>query len=322
MAVVKRRRSTYGANPWAKRIKRGINIASNLANSYLAYRTQLASQQTSSPGVTKNYDVKRQYRYKRMPKYKRRRWARFSKKVRAVMDKQIGTTTQLLNSSISISPTNLLPQAFGAAWMFGKNGTNTSGEVGCQDLNYLFDSNNPGTMDNVKLGVSSAILDVTMQNTGTTSMEVDVYDVVLTNESKNSNLGACHTLAQANTATIGAGTAIKLEDRGATLFDMPQLIKICGMKILKKTKFFLSSNDTATYQIRNARNYTFNQLEIADGQSLGAGGFVQPYKTRGLIFIAKNTPKDAATTGTLTVGCTRKYAVKVFESKGFVSRTN
>jgi len=316
--VIKRRRSTYGANPWAKRIRTGVSFAKKLGGAYLAYRQSQPQQGSSGVGVTKNYDVSRQYRYKRMPRYKRRQWSKFSKKVRAVMDKQIATATKIFNDQVE-TQINAGEQDYVCTWLYGKNGSLGTKECGTADLAALCDIfDDDLTSENFKFGVSSAVLDITLQNSAETGLEVDVYDVVLKNNTRMTDFGDAAGKAIAETPSVGAVPKITPQTRGMTLFDMPQLIKLLGMKILKKTKLSLATNDTATYQIRNPKNLTFNSLDIKEQQGYGSGNLVEPYKTRGLIIIAKNLPNSGENNGILKVGCTRKYAVKKFESSSFL----
>lgn len=310
--VMKRRRS-YGSNPWARRVKRAVNVASRFAGSYLQYR--LSNQGSSGVTITKNYDVKRQYRYKRMPRYKKRRWIKFTKKVRAVIDKSIATSTQIYNSTVTTAEITTA-QDYVCSWMFGKNGAFGAKENGNTDLGQLVADYAPTTNQNFKFAVSSAVLDCTLKNTGTTDLEVDVYDVVLRNDCREADFGAVHGTALTQTPSVAARPKISITTRGMTLFDMPNMIRYGGIKILKKTKLFLPSTNTATYQIRDPRTYVFNSLDIRQGGTLGSGSFIEPGKTRGLVFISKNTVGQNAG-GYLSVGFTRKYALKIFEDSTF-----
>lgn len=100
--------------------------------------------------------------------------------------------------------------------------------------------------------------------------------------------------------------------RGATPFEFPQLIRNCGMKILKKVKVFLAPEQSSTYQIRDARNRSISKAQWNESQiSSAIGPYIYPGWIQGVMIIHKPTAGNATNAARLVVGSTRKYSFSI-----------
>ncbi|AXH78172.1 MAG: putative capsid protein [Cressdnaviricota sp.] len=292
----------------------------------------------SGQGVTTQQDRKFIYAKRRQPRFKRKRWGRFVKKVHAVAEKDYGTRTVVMNKIYSISNQISGLQANGAIYLYSQKGSTAAENAG--DLNLI------GTLENVaaptaaagitvwgstKLLFQSAVLDVTIRNASTridtgpqtvyaseAKMEVDVYEMMVKRPTEEAG-GTFNTFASLlndNTTEIapigGAGTELVYNMRGATPFDTTFSLSRWGIRILKKTKYFIPNGDTITYQVRDPRRRV-----VTRDDCINQDGFNRPGWTRILWVVGKLVPglTVGETVNTyqewLLIGATRKYMYKV-----------
>lgn len=305
ISSIKARKGYARYNKYANYAMQGFKTARQLYNSYS--RTKTKKNSTSAVGITRNHDFSVQYRKKRMPRWKRRSWANFSKKVNAVLTAKLATQTQLFNRPITLTnPAN--SQNYMAAVIYGKNGQNGSECAGMSDLRDIV--NIAALTTGEKLMFKSAILDVTLAvpSDAASSLEVDIYDCYWRGQTLQVNVRTDIQAAESNTSTLPSGSSLELNDRGATLFDLPVFLSNTKCKILKKTKVFLPPGNTTTYQIRDPRNRTIYVDDITEYQASGLSGWIQPGWTRGIVVVFKPTAGNQATVNSLNMGVTTKYA--------------
>lgn len=273
----------------------------------------------SGIGVTSQHDSRLVYRKKRMPRRKRKAWTKFSRKVHAVFEKQLGTKTIVFNDSVSVSPASTAVQTWNLYLLYGKNGdVAASSAIGIADLQGLVQrlsgSTSLTTTSNEKYKLSTAVLDTTYTNTDSLgkSIELDIYEVYFRKEVSDSTPGRTMTTAESATGTVTTGTSLTMTSRGVTPFDLPLFISQTGMVITKKTKYFLGAGNSITYQIRDTKNRTVTKYDIldygvgSDDNAIHAGSWIQPNMTKG-VFAVWKTVAGVTGNGTLSVGATRKY---------------
>lgn len=295
--------AVYRKKAWIRKpgtISAAFKAAMLARRAYNSYTKTQSKTQTSGTGVTAQYDAKQIYKRKRMPRYKRRLWRKFSNKVSYVIDKRLSTDTLLFNDADDVSAL-ADSQGFSAWTMYGLNGTDSSGQRGNLDISRVFAalSTNAG-----KIIFKSAVLDMTFTNKGTFALEVDLYHVVYWNEGGCLSLSDAHTKAINETPVFAGRNPIRLTTRGATPFEMPQLLRKLRMKVLKKVKYFIGTNESTTYQLRDARNRQLSGAMLGNINT----EFIQPGMTQGLIIVHKPVAGYQNQPSTLSVGCTRKYA--------------
>lgn len=287
-----------------------------------------------------NADMRSIYRRKRMPKYKRARWVRFVKKVNAVADKDLGLRTVLFNDQITQRNTTTKQSTLTLALYAIRNAS-----IGYMDdlkvIGGLENETNPTSAagatisKNSDVMFQSAVMDITIRNTTDrlktidpnpllnvyeaapdAAIELDIYEVYQRqNASDSSQL--YETLTAAFNAYDdpeigGTGTGISIEDRGASPFEFGAQMGRLGIKILKKTKFFIPNGQTITWQVRDPkrRKMTYGDLTRVEGYN-------KPGWTKQFYLIYKLVPGLTQGTAvgdcrtTLSIGLTRKYSYKV-----------
>lgn len=302
-----------------------VGVARSLKRARSYTMTDVTRRQRPSTNfVTAQKDSRLIYRYKRMPRYKRRRWVKAVRRNLAMDLKNIGSRTCIRNdSTVMNSATG--GQTIQGFHLYGTYSTDSSNELGNGDLYTIMTTDTSSSKATQSLFFSSAVMDLTMTNVSSAvdlndapthpALEVDIYDCVWRKEDAGNHADVFSLFSQALTATelLPSTGAAKYSpvSRGFTPFDVVQANKESGMKILKKTKFFIPYLDSITYQIRDPKNRKFNRRDIENQAS-----FIGPKGcTRTLIIIMKPvTGFPSLTVGTLSVGATRKYQYKVMEN--------
>lgn len=281
---------------------------------YLTQRQKIKS----GNGVTSQYDTKWIYRKKSMPKRKKKVWRRFVKKVRAALMKDVGTKTVVFNHGMREDFNTTGQQVFLAS-LYGADGNAPSSfQVGSEDIGAIFRNDNELSNNTAKAVFMSGCLDITMVNMSTKTteeernlgLEVDVYDLAYWRRVDAPNPRVPFTAAAIATQPINPlALGIEIFSRGATPWDLPDALSQ-GIKILSKKKFFLGKGETATYQLRNPKNYSFNRSSITDSDQ----NFCIPNVTRTLMIVVKGLPwADGYVNKSLQIGTTRKYMYKVIQ---------
>jgi len=317
----------------------GKRRAGGRAQTYTNVKRKRVSSNTGILGGT-NADTRMIYRKKRMPKKKRKRWANFVKKVGAVEERSLGTRTVLFNDQITQSNAggiNQPTQSCLTVAMYGFVNTFKGWLNDCNAIGQLENESNPtaqagATIDrNSKIVFTSAIMDITLRNISTfresaadklasdAALELDIYELYMR---KNASTPDATTDAWSSVSDMlkrydepeigGTGTGIDIGDRGASPFELGSAMARSGIKIMKKTKFFIPNGQTITWQVRDPKRHVcrYGDLETNDG-------WVKPGWTRCYYLIYKLVPgltlgsTDGTYKAAISVGVTRKYAYKV-----------
>lgn len=273
-------------------------------------------------GVTAQYDRVTQYSKKSMPRRKKRQWKKFIRKVQAVEQKSLGTKTQVYNSKITISAGGDF-QAVGSACLYGYEGSgDTLQTIGNRDI-YRICNNDTDTMLSTTAGKNAAkilfrsgVIDLTFRNTGTSPVELDVYEInVKTDNTKTGNFVNSVITAENGTGVVPnifGNTALGLGARGVTLFDLPNLISQDNLSIYKKRKYFLPVGNTSTLQHRDPRNHYFNPTDLSIEEEDITGSYGLRKMTQMYVFVAKSVVVAGTSEPcSVTIGVTRKYSYTV-----------
>lgn len=302
-------------------------------------RARLARRKnvTTNRGITVQHDTRQVYRRKRMPRRKRRIWKRFVKKVQWVDEKNLGTRTVLFNVAKQVNNSSGASHGYTSLCLYGWQSTSTT-QPWFNDIKYMANLENKAAQStandmtvpvNARMFFHSAVLDVTIRNVSFFSvggaidpnctLEVDVYQCSASKEFDidGTNLGDFTGALDYPTAgiydnnTAALGTAINLGARGSTPFEMTKALSMFGIKIWKKTKYYLASNQTMTFQVRDPKRHVFYRDKV-DGLNNGCN---MPGITRFFYIVFKAVPGitiDASnTTESIWMGVTRKYMYKV-----------
>jgi len=291
-------------------------------------------------GVTTQHDTTNVYRKRRMPKRKRRGWAKFTRKVHAVAEKELGSRTVVFNSQPTFYNSN--PLNHGIAHVALYSALSNLSYTYLSDLSELVKLENQasptaalgGTIDKTtKFLFQSAVMDLTMRNTSggyevggaetlnsNMALEVDVYDISspIMWDGNASVLGLpslleVFNLGNTDTKDIGgAATGIEISKRGVTPFECCQTLSRWRLKINSKKKYFIPSGATATYQIRDPKRRTTvtQNLERLTGCN-------KPGWTRHIFIVFKSVPGTLLSPIApvlevlLKIGLTRIYMYKI-----------
>jgi len=341
MSMQKYRRTGYNTRGGIRNMINAANAIGGMYRNYRARSTALAARGrgfgsmtqtrrkniTSGIGTTTQYDRRLIYRKRYMPRYKKRRWRSFIKKVNAVNDKDLGSRTVVRNDQVTSSVVmNVSNENIQQISNIGLYGNESTGFEPLNDLRRMRIDTDLGTTG--KMIFTSGIFDMTVTNTSfrntetspnpSIRLEVDVYEISSRKDFGNVGTGGtAKTLPEVfaegatDTATIPGGTnSLNITRRGACPWDFPSAISEYGLKILKKTKYFLNERDTFTYQIRDPRRH------VVDRQKLNMDGQNMPGMTRFVFFVFRPVPgyiyQDInPDTYRLTFGVTRKYLYKI-----------
>lgn len=263
----------------------------------------------SGIGVTGQHDVRMVYRKRRMPRRKRRVWMRKIKTARAITLKNYGTRTRLFNYTGTIIGENATAQAYAAIAIYGQNGIDAVVDpamhnYGMAHLGQIF--SDEGEQGN-KIMFGSAVMDCTFVNSGPAVLELDLYDIVWRGRNCGTNVNNDLGVGSTMTTVLPGRTAINLNTRGVTPFDLTEFLAQ-GFKILSKKKYLLPPGNTATYQVRDPRNRMVDSGDIHRNNSWARRGL-----TRFVLLVTKAIPTSGAAPQ-LTYGVTHKYMYKILES--------
>jgi len=326
-------RRAYNAYRGRFRRATGKRRAGGSAQTYV--KRKRSSTNTGILGGT-NADTRLIYRKKRMPRKRRKRWASFVKKVGAVEERQLGTRTVLFNDQLSQTSGATTGQNSLTVGLYGFVNSTAGWLNDMNQIGQLENESNPTANagatinNNSKIVFTSAIMDITLRNVSTfrsggednlasdAALELDIYEVYLRKEAGDiGGVGAFETISDMlnryDEAEIGGtGTGIAISDRGASPFELGSALSRCGIKILKKTKFFIPNGQTITWQTRDPKRHVcrYGDLETNDG-------WIKPGWTRANFLIYKLVPglpvgtTDGTYKAQISCGMTRKYAYKV-----------
>lgn len=240
--------------------------------------------------------------------------------------KSYGTRSIVLNGGETLSVGQ--QQTIQAVHLYGAATTDVgNADIGVADLYRIITTDTDATAPSDKSLFASAVMDLTITNVSEEvtlpdatvikpPLEVDIYEVVFKKVPQNVN-SAYSIFAEANTDTSaipGFTNKLSILDRGATPFQFPQAIRVSGMKVLKKTKYFIPYGNSVTYQMRDARNRWFNTADVEQNNS-----FVAPSRaTRSLLVIYKivsglTSADPEARPGRLAFGASRTYTYKILK---------
>lgn len=311
---------------------------------YAQARTVRRRMPVEGRGVTNQHDRQLIYKKRRMPKRLKRRWRSFKRKVSYIAEKNLGTNTVVFNGRYTFSNSNLSNHGVAEISLYGQAST----QVLYSDLRNIgaiqwtgdFTAAAGYPVDlTTKFYFQSAVVDVTMRNVSeftlggdlntAATLEVDLYEISV-NKSGGSFLTGGSVIGNAfngliqyfgrgdndtkvigNVGPIAGASSIEPEKRGTTPWDHPDAISKFGIKIWKKTKFFIASGQTSTYQYRDPRRHVTSLMHLNEATSCNKVGW-----TRHILVIFKAVPGinigsgPGETTEKMTIGVTRKYMYK------------
>jgi len=245
----KRRKTSYKSNNSTATFKRGVRTGN---------------------GVTDHVDRSTVYKRRRMPYKKRRNWRRFSRKVVAVHEKQLVNRSLIVSTrEVNSGPAGPGFQGVTTILHGGLHGSAypTSPYLELPDLVHRAWANDTdlGADRNRTMIIKSCVTDITMLNETASTLEVDVYEGPL-HKGGNADFWFRDILhAIADVPQSGSYPSIDIVSRGATPFNIPQIMSYTGWKIDSKKKYYLEPLKACTYQIRTSKDIRINSDAVASG---------------------------------------------------------
>jgi len=300
-------------------VRYGVRTAGRIARSYSGTKTRTRESTLSGVGVTTDRDFRRVYRKRRMPVAKRKRWKRFVRKVDAVAERKKGTLSVVMNT-VKREAVPLETQRMYGIELFGYRGATAVGPDSYDrdmfEISLMLKPGDPVTVLNYnrKIHFRSAVLDITFRNIGLSATELDLYEYSVKKDVPFTRLIDLIVDSQADTATISGGGILTHDVVGTTPFQIPAALKY--ITILKKTKVFVPSAGTATYQIRKPQNRWWSTTEIDEK----VNHFAKRGWTCGLWVVQKGVPGLDGTNpvrslaSDVVASITRTYCLKTIDT--------
>lgn len=319
--------------PWFGRgLIRAAAAANHGMRAYLTYKianrklryAKRNSGGGARAGVTQQHDTSVQYRKRNQPRRKKSKWVKFVKKVKAVTEKGVGTQNFLFNDTTTVTASGG-NQAVTSMMLYGGS---LSSEVvntrGYSDINKIMNIVSPtaGNSANVSdlartgnLQFVSGVLDLTIKNTSADILELDMYEIYFKGtRDLGQNLGRtiedCYqAVLDSQTAKGGLGPQI-VTSRGWTPFNCGAASPQLGLKIYKKTKFFIGGGQVITHQKRDPKSHWIGYNQSVWQKDVWAKKFSYL-----CMFVGKSTPGGTGECS-YVVGCTRSYNAKMYQFSG------
>jgi len=139
-------------------------------------------------------------------------------------------------------------------------------EIGSADLEKIFTNATVSAINTNKLMFKSAVMDMTIANTGTVRCELDLYHLTFHGRTLETSMNACAVdgagvpLIDPNSS--GYFTTLDLGTRGCTPFELPAFIRNGKFTIPKENQYFVEAGDSVTYQIRDAKQHQIAEKNI------------------------------------------------------------
>jgi len=327
MVFIRRRtRNAFGSTVRAaggmfarRAIGYGVRTAGRLARSYTGSKTRTREGTRSGVGVTTDRDFRRVYIKRRMPAAKRKRWKRFVRKVDAVAERKKGTFSIVMNT-VKREQVPVGSQRMYGIELFGYRGTVIVGpDTYDRDMYEISLMSKPGDASietwNRKIHFRSAVLDITFRNLGVSSVEIDLYEYSVKKDIPFARLIDLILNCQTDPATITGGSTLTHDVVGTTPFQINSALKY--ITILKKTKVFMPSGGTSTYQVRKPMNRWWSTSEIDEK----AGHFAKRGWTTGIWVVQKGVPgidtgiAVRALESDVIASITRTYCLKTIDTQ-------
>lgn len=316
-------------NPYEKGVKTLVNVGKLAYKGYKSYKSYANKKVKDSPyqGVTTQHDRANVYKKKYMPRRRKTQWKSFVRKVQAVNMKDRGLVTALFNSVFNPVASSASAQLITELHLYGGNSTDAVNSPGVADLSQIvlndwntrFGTNLTGTVtlersltpatDNIQ--IESAILDATITNNNSTTVEIDVYTIYHKKYTKGAFTSLKDVYSKAASSVYTdvvesesvAQSLLTLDSRGCTPFDLGKGSSLANLVISRKEKYLISAGQAITLQMRDAKNRRLNPQDILTSTS-------PCYKysdwTRSYLIIGKKLVEDANPMS-LRMGVTRTY---------------
>ncbi|AXH77345.1 MAG: putative capsid protein [Cressdnaviricota sp.] len=234
---------------------------------FRAYRSFTRSGTRTKRGaapapITGESDWRSTYKRRRMPVGRRKRWVRFVRRVKAVVEKQVSPQFNVLLRQIQATTVDQRQAAISIHTVLGANGQGSN--QGTMDLSYLFDrafvlADTSGVTgpakEQMRIHITGWMIETSIRNFGLNTTYIDCYywrtkrDVKTGESSATLFEDSVAQVAQNDTGGVDMTSALY----GVTPFQGVLFAKHC--QIWKKTRVKIAPGGTLQLEQRSGRNY-------------------------------------------------------------------
>lgn len=297
----------------------GALVGRGIRKAWSGSRTTTGSRKMSAPApITGESDYRSVYRRKRMPFRRRKRWVKFTRRVKSVISKGIAPSFNVRISTTTMSSASGKQDCSSIMTVMGSNGSDPHSN----DLLFLaniavanFPQTGPGVVSSpsnfqIRYVISGWMCEAMLTNNQTYSVFVDMYywrckkDTPTTLPSVTDVWDeSLADLRPNQTAGVAINTITK-DDYGVTPFQGTQFAK--HIQIWKKTRVKLAGGSVTQVELRGAKDTVIN-YGYAEQFSLLRG------KSQGIFFVSYGTPDPTDTVArpaSISVAVNKNYTWK------------
>lgn len=279
----------YGGSSWSGIAKNvapylGSAVAAAAKNYFSGTKTRSIKGSVNPSTVTTQHDVSTRYRRKPMPKRRRKRWVRFSKRVRHVMLQSQPLQSYCIDDSGAVKAIAADTQVTDGQ-MLGATQATANDEL-LQIFRAAYGSIlNAATVDKYSLFLKSLCLDVQITCTSATKgCVVDIYHLIARGPAADpERIDIQYTNAFAEQSSLSVGT-VSSTNPSTTPFQNGPFLTM--WKILKKTQVVLGVGQSTTVQMRIPYNRYLRGKMVENYQAQIPG------MTRAFLFQFRGLPEN------------------------------
>lgn len=252
---------------------------------YGAHRALRKSDKGDPDIITTQHDTTLRYMKGRMTRRKKRR-IRFQKRVRNAVYSDVGLRSFVSDDGGAIKTIGVNAQGIDGALLGGIQQPQNDELLKAFQVAFETPAGTISSFRNRKVFIKSMVLDIHMVNSGTTTVELDVYQVVMRRDwPANQRMDQMY-IDSYNEQPAAAGYSRTLTTPGVTPFQNSNFCE--HFKILSKRTIQLGAGQVTSLQLRIGRPRAF-EGKVLERYTAGIPGY-----TKGYLFVYKGAPRNNA----------------------------
>lgn len=242
---------------------------------------------TEARSNTYQHDAEKRYQRRPMPRRKKRRWVRFTKKVKHVTLQM--QPLQVYTQEGTVNVTSAVNQ--GNAWsrMLGGIAVSGNDEI-LQSFQSAYNVVGASNCYDYRLYLKSICMDVEVTNNGSGPVIIDVYTIAVRKPYDVAT--SVHNLYSTSLSELAAtpnGGTVTNTKTALTPFDAPNFTTF--WRVLKKTEYIIGAGNTVTLQLRSAAD------KYIEGKSMSSSVQGMRGLTKAFLFTWHGQPTNHGTSG-------------------------
>lgn len=296
----RRSRSIVRSRPYGSGGLATLGAAARMAlGAYPRRNTNSRSQNFANPApITGESDWRRTYRRKRMPRRRRRRWVRFSRKVRHIILKQVAPQFNVVLRQENVTSLSGQQGSSHVHTILGAAGDGFTSDISFltdRALELAITNGVSPAKDNLRIHVSGWMAETQITNNLTYPIYVDCYYWKAKRDLPN-GINSVESLWEESLADVAAQlasvppaiTPLSTNDYGVTPFQGTQFAKT--VRVWKKIRVKLAGGSTTQIEQRSGRDYR-RSWSFDEHYSLVRNC------TEGILFVQYGTPSNSVIEG-------------------------